>query len=212
MKFKRRIFAGISSFRKQVIDSMRPWATESMFAATIAGHIKAVDQMSIRKATSPDESDTARLKFCIDSLEEAQTCMTKSKEHANLHKGLLDFTQNLRNFPPRPSAAEQFKILSPLRGWLFWMPTSFLEMDGKHVGTLVCFAYFNATVLTAKPFFPAVGPVYFRNTQVSAIIEIYDHLVQAQMKTSLEGDESERLKMSGAVILVRFALEIAGDA
>jgi hypothetical protein len=120
----------------------------------------------------PNPTDRSRLDLCISTLHLSAPYMITTREYANLHKGLSNFTENLRSFPPGPTAAEQFKLLYPLRGWLFWMPTNFLDMDRKDVHTLLCFMLFNATVLAVKPFFREVGLVFYRETQRAAVLEI----------------------------------------
>src|SRR6187402_2662086 len=136
------------------MNAMRSWASESVFSTFLIRHYQDMDKADTTPILShaPTPADQARLKLCITSLLAAEPLMTLTSEQANFHKGLLNFTQNLRSFPPGPTAPEQFKVLYPLRGWLFWMPTSLFCVDQKDPGTLLCFAYFNATVLAVRPF------------------------------------------------------------
>jgi hypothetical protein len=168
---------------------MRPWISESIFAAPLLEHIQEADHAPpmLSMPYRPLPGEAKRLKLCIDSLYRAEKFMSTTEEHSQLHKGLLDFTRNLRAFPPGPSLSEQFRIVYPLRGWLFWLPRSFLQMEKKDLHVLVCFAFYNATVLAVKPFFPAVGAVFYRNTQTGAIKQIYHYLLNVQCKKELEG-------------------------
>jgi hypothetical protein len=141
-----------------------------MFAQIIAGETMPLPLPPT--TPHPNPTDRSRLYLCISTLHLSAPYMITTPEHGNLHKGLSNFTENLRSFPPGPTAAEQFKLLYPLRGWLFWMPTSFLDMDRKDVHTLLCFALFNATALAVKLFFREVGFVFYRETQRAAVLEI----------------------------------------
>jgi hypothetical protein len=88
-----------------------------MFAQIIAGETMP---LSLPPTTPhPNPTDKTRLDLCISTLHLSAPYMTTTPEHANLHKGLLNFTENLCNFPPGSTAAEQFKLLYPLRRWLF---------------------------------------------------------------------------------------------
>ena len=136
--------------------------------------------------------------------------MSTTEEHSRLNKALLDFTRNLQNFPPGPSPHEQFRLVYPLRGWLFWLPRSFLQVEKKDFHVLVCFAFYNATVLTVKPFFPAVGAVFYRNTQTTAIKEIYHYLLSLQRKDQSEGVKSNE-NLGEALSLLGDCMEIAAE-
>lgn len=191
---------------------MRPWITDSLFAAPLLEHIREADHatslLSMPYWPLPEESK--RLKLCIASLYRAESFMSTTEEHSQLHKGLLDFTRNLQNFPPGPSPSEQFKIIYPLRGWLFWLPRSFLQMEKKDIHVLVCFAFYNATVLAVKPFFPAVGAVFYRNTQTTAIKQIYHYLLSAQSKEEMQGGRKNE-SLVEALGLVGDCMEIAAE-
>jgi hypothetical protein len=185
-----------------------------MFAHIIAGETMP---LSLPPSTPlPNPTDRSRLDLCISTLHLSAPYMSTTPEHANLHKGLLTFTENLRNFPPGPTAAEQFKLLYPLRGWLFWMPTSFLEMDRKDVHTLLCFALFNATVLAVKPFFNQVGLVFYRETQRAAVLEIeryFSWLLAREIEKERAEDTFEEMRkrerLRGIVEGVEYAVKIA---
>jgi hypothetical protein len=122
---------------------MRPWIAESIFSAPLSEHIREADHTPTLLSTSyrPLSSEVKRLQFCVQSLVSAETFMFTTAEHSKLHKGLLDFTSNLQNFPPGPTAFEQFRLVYPLRGWLFWLPRSFLEVEKKDLHVMVCFPF-----------------------------------------------------------------------
>jgi hypothetical protein len=187
-----------------------------MFAKIIAGETMPLSLPPTTLHTNPTER--SRLDLCISTLHLSTPYMITTPEHANLHKGLSNFTENLRSFPPGPIAAKQFKLLYPLRGWLFWMPTGFLDMDKKDVHILLCFALFNATVLAVKPCFREVGLVFYRETQGAAVLEIERYfgglLVRGLEKELVEGsfEEKENLEMKrlkGMVECVGHGVKIA---
>lgn len=191
---------------------MRPWIEDSLFAAPLLEHIREADQAPpvLSMPYQPLPGESKRLKLCIDSLHRAESFMSTTEEHLHLHKGLLDFTRNLQNFPPGPSPSEQFKIIYPLRGWLFWLPRSFLQMEKKDIHVLVCFAFYNATVLAVKPFFPAVGAVFYRNTQTTAIKQIYHYLLSVQSKEEMQGGRKNE-SLVEALGLVGDCMKIAAE-
>ncbi|CZR58513.1 uncharacterized protein PAC_08405 [Phialocephala subalpina] len=158
----------------------------------------------------PNKVDYTRSNFCIESLKKAEDFMTQTEELANLHKGLLSFTENLRNFPPGPKASQQYRTVYPKRVWLFWMPISFTNMDKGDINTLLSFAYFNATMLAVKPFFPLAKNVVFRETQASAAKSILWFL-----KTKLSSEDGkrgpEKVRLRQAVMLAEYAVMIAGN-
>ncbi|KAE8444346.1 hypothetical protein EG329_000656 [Mollisiaceae sp. DMI_Dod_QoI] len=198
------------SSKMAVIDAMRTWANESVFSAILMQHLKEDAGVEDPNPPGPNDDDQARLDFCIRSLKEAEDFMTQATEHAAMHKCLLSFTENLRTLPPGPKMSEQYRILYPLRGWLFWMPKSFLDMDKKDLHTLISFAYFNATTLAVKPFFPKARDVFFRQTQASAAKSI---LLYLKMRYSQEGDKfgPERQKLRQALTLAEYAAKIVGE-
>ena len=191
---------------------MRPWISKSIFAAPLLEHIREADQAPpvLPMPFRPQPGEAKRLQLCIDALHRAENFMTTTEEHSQLHRGLLDFTRNLQNFPPGPSPSEQFKLVYPLRGWLFWLPRSFLQMEKKDIHVLVCFAFYNATVLAVKPFFPSVGAVFYRNTQTTAIQQIYHYLLSAQCKKEIQ-ERSTNERLAEALGLVGDCMEIASE-
>lgn len=207
-----RSWAALIKGETAVINAMRPWVSESIFAAPLLEHIQEADHTRpiLSMPYRPLAGESKRLKLCIDSLHRAENFMTTTEEHSQFHKGLLDFTRNLQNFPPGPSASEQFKLVYPLRGWLFWLPRSFLQMEKKDIHVLVCFAFYNATVLAVKPFFPAVGAVFYRNTQTTAIRQIYYYLLSVQCKVEMNG-EGKNESLVEALDLVGSCMEIASE-
>lgn len=191
---------------------MRPWIADSIFSAPLSEHIKEADHAPpiLSMPYQPLPGEARRLKLCIDSLIRAETFMSTKQEHSQLHKGLLDFTRNLQSFPPGPTASEQFRLVYPLRGWLFWLPRSFLEMEKKDLHVVVCFAFYNATVLAIKPFFPAVGTVFYRNTQTSAIRQIYHYLLSLQCQIQVKGTKKIET-LDEAISHVGDCMEIAAE-
>lgn len=196
----------------QVINAMRPWVFDSIFSAPLVEHLKEADipPRILSMPYHPLLREAKRLKICIDSLHRAESFMSTTEEHSQFHKCLWDFTRNLRTFPPGPSQSEQFKIVYPLRGWLSWLPRSFLQMEKKELHVLVCFAFYNATVLSIKPFFPNVGAVFYRNTQTTAIKQIYHYLLSVQCKVEKEGQEKNQ-DLHEALSLVGDCMEIAAE-
>ncbi|KAF8859731.1 hypothetical protein BDZ45DRAFT_349964 [Acephala macrosclerotiorum] len=204
-----RTWSTLSKGSGAVMEAMRPWVNESMFSRILLQSLKDAEAEDANPI-GPTPDDHARLNFCIVSLKKAEDFMTQTEELAALHKGLLSFTENLRNFPPGPKASQQYRIIYPLRGWLFWMPRSLMDMDKGDINTLVSFAYFSATSLAIKPFFPLARNVVFRQTQASAVKSILRFL---KMKLSSEGENfgPEKARLRQAVTLVEYAVTIAGD-
>lgn len=191
---------------------MRPWIADSIFSAPLIEHIREADHAPpvLSEPYRPRPGEAKRLQLCVDSLRLVESFMSTTEEHLQLHKGLLDFTRNLQHFPPGPSPSEQFRLVYPLRGWLFWLPRSFLEIEKKDLRVLVCFAFYNATVLAVKPFFPAVGTVFYRNTQSIAIRQIYYYLLRCQRKDRMEGIKSDE-HLDEALSHVGNCMEIAAE-
>ena len=98
---------------RQVINAMRLWIFDSIFSAPLVEHIKEAESL-LRMLSMPYEPlpvESERLKLCINSLRRVEAFMSTTEENSQLHKGLLDFTCNLQNFPPGPSQSEQFRIV-----------------------------------------------------------------------------------------------------
>ena len=95
---------------------------------------------------------------------------------------LIDFVQNLLARPPDTApATKQFKVLHPLRGWLFWLPSSLVDLTRRDTIVLVTIAHFCGVALMVAPSFPAINQSFFTKIRVTAILEIYEALARTPM-------------------------------
>ena len=83
-------------------------------------------------------------------------------------------------------------------------------MEKKELHVLVCFAFYNATILSIKSFFPDVGAVFYKNTQTAAIKQIYYYLLSVQGKGKIERREINE-GLDEALSLVRDCMEITAE-
>jgi hypothetical protein len=182
-----------------------------MFSAILLWNIREMDgNHASDSLPEPTDHDTERLDRCISYLKEGSDFMAKATPlHLSLYNLFLNFAQDLRDKPPGPTAAEQFEILFPLRGWLFLIPTAIFDSEIRDVNHLVLFAFYNATVLAIRPFFPAAGCVFFRILSVEPIREIHKYFVYAQMMDKTEENRDVKEIMAEAVRLTGLAAEIA---
>ncbi|KAI9751410.1 MAG: hypothetical protein M4579_006093 [Chaenotheca gracillima] len=194
-----------------VVDAMQAWKQDSLFADVIAEQAifprapPSPVPLDPHRVTEPRQEDLAILQQVYQALRKVESYVSNNAEEAKGIDELMSLIRNLRLHLPVHSAAEQFKLLQPLRGWLFWLPISFLQrMDGDP-SVLVVIAHFYAVALAMEPLFPEVGSAYFGSMSITPIEEIMQSLTAMQASGQLHEDLRTPLS------LMEFPLEMIAD-
>jgi hypothetical protein len=177
---------------KAVMESMRPYAATSRFSTILLFNLRELDACTT--FTPPSPHDIVRLDLCITHLRSASSFIHRATPlHIQLYNLLLTFALRVQssplNSPMTPD--EQYEILFPLRGWIFLMPSAVLNTEVMDVNNLVCFAFYNATVLAIRPFFSEAVKFFYRVLHTEPLREIHRHFVYAEVVERGKGKEGE---------------------
>ncbi|KAE9372444.1 hypothetical protein N431DRAFT_504865 [Stipitochalara longipes BDJ] len=167
---------------KAVMESMRHYASTSLFSTILLFNIRELD--SCTSFSPPSPRDTQRLNLCIAHLRSAAAFINRATPlHIQLYQLLLTFALRVQATPPSLAMTpdEQYEILFPLRGWIFLMPTAVLDSEVMDVNHLVCFSFYNATVLAIRPFFSEAATLFYKVLHTEPLREIHKHFVYAEM-------------------------------
>jgi len=215
----RRSWASLLQGTSTVIDAMQAWKHESEFAEFMEeGDV--FTQGSPRPQIVDEQRDRYVVNHvykCLLPLVEYFRNPTRGGQDTNEQalKGLEDligFVQKLQDKIPAPTAEDQFQLMHPLRGWLFFLPIDFLRRGQTDPSVMVLLAHFYGVALAIEPLFPAVGAAYFGTMSVGPIEQIHQTLVQQAIATTASatttGFPAAATAARGALELMDFPLEM----
>ncbi|KAL3420230.1 hypothetical protein PVAG01_08729 [Phlyctema vagabunda] len=183
-----------------LIKAMQPWISQSIFYEY---SLETLRQCEMDHASIRSPVDLIQFQKFGECLNQAIPFMGDTIELSQLHRDLAVFTQNLRDFPPDSSAADQFNISFQLRSCLFWMPNSYLESRNHDINIVVAYVMFHGMAWCVRDFFPAVPDIIFRKTRLRDMERALAGLLSIR---SRQKEEDERLVM--AVSLLESLLEV----
>lgn len=121
-------------------------------------------------------NSNAMLNSFICSLETLPRCVSKRPEISAAVKGFVRTADNLLLLGDELTLEEQVKHVYPIRCWLVWLPTSFLEITQGDNWVLIILAYYSALTLATLPKFPAVNSRLSVKVRVETIFSIHERL------------------------------------
>jgi len=154
-----------------------------------------------------DQQDRARLAAWLECLKEGEQ-FCGNPQQVSTHNVLLTFIEELQSSPPELTDAEQFRLIFSLRGWLPLMTSSSFDYEKKDPKNLVGFVLYHATVLVAKPFFPALGSMFFRAYLTDPVQDISSYLAHMQSLDAAKDEDDRDAKLVKAAWIVEVALEV----
>ncbi len=90
------------------------------------------------------------------------------------------------------------------------MPSAVLNTEVMDVNNLVCFSFYNATVLAIRPFFSEAVKLFYGVLHTEPLREIHRHFVYAEAVERRKGSEGERGAILKEVVrLIGLCVEIA---
>jgi hypothetical protein len=157
----------------KVINAMQSWKEESRFLQFIDEHstLPSPQTLALAPATTIGHEETLLLGRAYDALVRIHPFTGSIEEGPRRAEELMAFLQSLRGVHT-PTNEELFEVLQPLRGWLFWLPTTMLQTSHSDSITMALLAQFYATALAVDPFFPILGGAYLGSLSSSPLEEI----------------------------------------
>ncbi|KAJ4288491.1 hypothetical protein N0V90_011727 [Kalmusia sp. IMI 367209] len=174
-----RGWASLATGNKTVIQAMKSWRHESMFADYIAEQTPMPGKNFMNPSYSPISPETRREHLSI--LSDLQTSLQRLQPYLSLarHEQEGKWVDQLRGYIERLKASgaaqtgeEQFDQLYALRKWLFWVPISLLAAKRNDATVMVVLAHFYATALAVEPMFPEIASVFCANRSLGPLEEI----------------------------------------
>jgi hypothetical protein len=177
----------------QVIDAMQPWKNESPFGDFIAEQstfptAPPSPAPGAKKLSNPRKQDLDALQGAYAQLQKVESHLKANREDTKAISQLMNFVRSVRKVSPSHTAAQRFEMLNPLRCWLFWIPTMFLQQTRGSPSALVILAQYYTVALVVEPLFPEVGAAYFGSLSVGPIEEIARRMFAISIAQSSESD------------------------
>ncbi|KAI9675650.1 MAG: hypothetical protein M1817_001017 [Caeruleum heppii] len=178
-----------------VVEAMRPWKSASYFE-------DFMDEQSAFPLAPPSprpsaehhaQANMATLQHVMVSLQEVKSRLPCNDRERRALSDLISFVRQLGSALPAQGAAEQFKLLQPLRSWLIWLPTSILQQKGGSPGGLIVLAHFYAVALAIEPLFVALGAAFFGSMSLAPLEAIIDTLISGRVPAEGGMDVEELL-------------------
>ncbi|TGZ79403.1 hypothetical protein EX30DRAFT_308912 [Ascodesmis nigricans] len=179
-----------------VIDSMQAWRHQSCFSDLIAE--KEYFNMSLSHfQTTVDPARDRNIASHVHSrLRSLEGYFSGKGQESRALAALKEFIEKVWSEVPVKTQEEQFKLLHPLRSFLFFLPIDFLRRGQSDVSTMVLLAYFFGVALAVEPLFPAVGSVYFGTLAVGPIEQIHQNL-QANLARNRSREAHDAVGLMG---------------
>ncbi|KAI9849154.1 MAG: hypothetical protein M1837_005384 [Sclerophora amabilis] len=187
-------WASLMQGTETVIDAMQEWSQDSVLAEVIAEQTifprapPSPVPLDPHRISEPRQEDVIMLQQVYSALRKLETFVSENLEESKRVDELMSLVRKLRLHLPVHSAAEQFKLLHPLRGWIFWLPISLLQCMKDEPSVLVIIAHFYAVALAVEPLFPEVGSAYFGSMSLRPIEEIMQSLTAMQASAKVLQD------------------------
>lgn len=179
----------------QVIDAMQPWKNESQFTDFIAEQSTFPTEQpspnpNAKKLSQPQRRDLEALAEAYARLQRVEHHLKSNGEDTKAINQLMNFVRGIRKVSPNHSAAQRFEMLNPLRGWLFWLPVSFLQQSRASPSALVILAHYYTVALVVEPLFPEIGAAYFGSLTLGPIEEIARRIFSINVAQPAEAGKS----------------------
>ncbi|KZF24306.1 hypothetical protein L228DRAFT_94077 [Xylona heveae TC161] len=168
-----RSWAAVMEGIKSIVTLMQPWKDESDFSDYLDSG--APIRPSLWTELTPQDAHHLIGRSLV-SLENFRPCLNGKPEPARAVRELLKFLENLRTCPPGPASSDQYRVLHPLRSWLFWLPSAVVDLSNKDVIVMITLAHFFAVALSVSPIFPKVEQSFLASVRVAAITSIHENL------------------------------------
>lgn len=186
---------------------MQPWKNESQFGEFIAEQstfptAPPSPAPGAKKLSNPRKQDLDALQKAYAQLQTVESHLKQSGDDVKAIQQLMTFVRSVRKVSPSHSAAQRFEMLNPLRCWLFWIPTVFLQQTRGSPAALVILAHYYTIALVVEPLFPEVGAAYFGSLSIGPIEEI------ARRLFSISASQSSGSGMQTPLELIEYPIDM----